>query len=593
MKGKAAAELTLLLLLMLVLNVRPAKAQMTIYIRADGSVVPETAPILSIDNITYTLYGDLYDPIVVERDNITLDGAGHTLLGTGNGTGINLAYRSNVTVKSMEIKMFNEGLRLEHSSNNTICESILTGNNWYAIFCIWSYNNTIRENNITTNWDGIWLKGSSRFNVVTRNNVTANKYNGVGVSVSSDNEVSSNNLADNGYGIWIKAYSSNNVVSGNNITGSKFRGLRLYLSFNNILRNNSIVDSKHDFHVWGEDLSQFVNDVDVSNTVEGRPIYYWINEHDRTVPVDSGYVALINCTNIKAQDLILTENGQGILLANTTNSTIANNDITENEYGVLLYMSSNNAIYHNNLIDNPTQAFDVNSTDPSVNDWDNGYPSGGNYWSDYKGTDMHCGNYQNETGSDGISDTPHTTSGNDQDNYPLMAPISIFDVGDWNGTACHIDVISNSTVSNFQLDIVHGIVSFNVTGQTDFGFCRVTIPNIIIQDLWSYNYTVLLNGQQWPFSECMDTTNRYIHIEYAQANHEIIVIPEFRTFVVLTVLIALITLVLAFCRMTGKAASEKKVNANRPAKEASFVTDVTGGEPNSALGNRRLTGKFI
>ena len=107
MKGKAAAELTLLLLLMLVLNVRPAKAQETIYIRADGSVVPETAPILHLDNITYTLYDDLYDPIVVERDSIILDGGGHTLLGTGSGTGINLTRRSNVIVKNMEIKMFN------------------------------------------------------------------------------------------------------------------------------------------------------------------------------------------------------------------------------------------------------------------------------------------------------------------------------------------------------------------------------------------------------------------------------------------------------------------------------------------------------
>ena len=591
MKEKAAAELTLLLLLMLALNVRPAKAQETIYIRADGSVVPETVPILSIDNITYTLYGDLYDPIVVERDNITLDGTGHTLLGTGNGTGINLAYRSNVTVKNMEIKMFNEGLRLEHSSNNTICGNNITANNWYAIFAIWSYNNTIRENNITANGDGIWLKGSSRFNVITRNDVTANKFNGVGVSSSSDNEVSSNNIADNSYGIWIKEYSSNNVISGNNITGSKIRGLRLYLSLDNTLRNNSIVGGKYNFHVWGEDLTQFVNDVDVSNTVDGRPIYYWIDEHDRAVPLDAGYVALVDCASIEVENLSLTENGQGILLANTTNSTIANNNITKNEYGALLYMSSNNSIYHDNLVDNHAQVYDINSTEPSVNRWDNGYPSGGNYWSSYTGLDFYGGLYQNEAGSDCIGDIPHATNGNNQDNYPLMAPINIFDAGNWNGTACQIDAISNSTVSNFQLDIVQGIVSFNVTSQTGFGFCRVTIPNIIIQDLWSYNYTVLLNGQQWPFSERVDTTNRYIYIEYAQANHEVIIIPEFRTFVVLTFLIALITFVLVFYRTTGKAASEKKVNANKTAKEASIIMDVRGGEPNSTQDGGRLTGK--
>lgn len=44
---------------------------------------------------------------------------------------------------------------------------------------------------------------------------------------------------------------------------------------------------------------------------------------------------------------------------------------------------------------------------PSINVWDNDYPSGGNYWSDYKGFDYFSGPYLNETGSDGIGDMPH------------------------------------------------------------------------------------------------------------------------------------------------------------------------------------------
>jgi hypothetical protein len=38
----------------------------------------------------------------------------------------------------------------------------------------------------------------------------------------------------------------------------------------------------------------------------------------------------------------------------------------------------------------------------SVNFWDNGYPSGGNYWSDYNGSDVFRGAYPNETGCDGL-----------------------------------------------------------------------------------------------------------------------------------------------------------------------------------------------
>jgi hypothetical protein len=54
--------------------------------------------------------------------------------------------------------------------------------------------------------------------------------------------------------------------------------------------------------------------------------------------------------------------------------------------------------------------------------WDNGYRSGGNYWSDYNGTDSYKGQYQNETGSDGIGDTPYVIDANNTDNYPLMFP---------------------------------------------------------------------------------------------------------------------------------------------------------------------------
>jgi nitrous oxidase accessory protein NosD len=53
-----------------------------------------------------------------------------------------------------------------------------------------------------------------------------------------------------------------------------------------------------------------------------------------------------------------------------------------------------------------------------VNTWDNGYPSGGNYWSDYNGTDFYSGIYQNATGSDGIGDTPYTMNANNQDRFP-------------------------------------------------------------------------------------------------------------------------------------------------------------------------------
>ncbi|HKI75855.1 MAG TPA: hypothetical protein VKA28_01525, partial [Candidatus Bathyarchaeia archaeon] len=73
----------------------------------------------------------------------------------------------------------------------------------------------------------------------------------------------------------------------------------------------------------------------------------------------------------------------------------------------------------NNLVNNTIQAQD---DQPGQNSWDNEYPSGGNYWSDYKGVDNCSGPQQNICPSpDGIGDTPYVFN-SAQDNYPLMNP---------------------------------------------------------------------------------------------------------------------------------------------------------------------------
>jgi len=325
--------LTLLLMGMLVLafNIQSVEASGTIFIRADGSIDPDTAPILSLDNVTYTLSANINDAIVVERDNIIVDGAGYALWRTGSGVGISIYYRSNVTVKNVEIDDFMGGMWIYRSSNliisgNTVIDN---GDGIGLFFCS---NVLISGNNIIDNGRyGIELGGCSNI-TITGNNITTDHWTGIEVRWSSDNTVHGNNIENNDwFGILI-GQSHNNTVSGNDI------------------RNNTC----------------------------------------------------------------------GINLSFSSINTISENDISANRWwGILACGGSDNRIYHNNFDVNLIQAYAYES---SINAWDEGYPSGGNYWSDYNGTDLYSGSCQNETGSDGIGDTPYIVEENNQDNYPLMEP---------------------------------------------------------------------------------------------------------------------------------------------------------------------------
>jgi len=259
------------------------------------------------------------------------------------------------------------------------------------------------------------------------------------------------------------------------------------------------------------------------------------------ITANNGYGILLDSSssNSISGNNITANNEEGIWLYSSSSNSISRNNVTNNGYGIWLDSSSNNTIFHNNFVNNSVQVY----SNGSVNIWDDNYPSGGNYLSDYIGVDLYSGIYQNMAGSDGIGDTSRTIDADNVDKYPLMGLVNAFDIGTWNGTACNVDVVSNTAVSNFQLNVAKKIMSFNVTG-IDFtaDFCRVTIPNVIVQDLWHRNYAVLLNSEPWFFRNWTDTTNTYVYINYTHTEHEITIVPEFPSILILP-LFALTTLI--------------------------------------------------
>jgi len=332
-----------------------------ISINADGSVSPPSAPISTIDNVTYAFTGNVSDPvydgIIVERSNIIIDGAGFTVQGVNNTEvdGIGLASVSNVTVMNTNVEDFYWGIGLESSTNSTVSWNNVTANQYEGIVLDNSSNNVISHNNVTAN---------GFIDLLPPNNFTAPTGEGIDIGNGSGNTVQDNEVtADQEIGICI--FSSNNSILGNNITANE-QGITL---------NGGVSPC-------------------LGNLIKGN------------------YIAA---------------NGDGILLGSYINdNTIIENDVVANSAGILIFsLSGGNLLYHNNFIDNSEQAgIPLNC----MNSWDDGYPSGGNFWSDYNGTDHYSGPYQDVSGSDGIGDTPYVLDVNNTDYYPLMYPWPQHDV---------------------------------------------------------------------------------------------------------------------------------------------------------------------
>jgi parallel beta-helix repeat protein len=437
-----------------------------------------------------------------------------------NGYGIESGAENSISGNTITNNSI--GISLDSSYYSSIVGNQITNNSYGISFGSWSNYNGISENNITNNEYGIRLSGSSN-NSIVGNNIAANNWTGILLRDSSNyNSVHENNITNNYDGIALEG-SSENIISGNNIT-NRYEGIFLFgSSNNNTLFGNNISDNQYGIEVVGSSGNTLFRNNITNNSDEGIYIHG-----------SSGNTVFGN--NIANNRLV----GIDISL-DSSNNTICGNKIVSNECGIRFYQSSNNFVYHNNFKNNTYQVY--TSFYISTNVWDNGYPSGGNYWSDYSGVDQKDGLNQDQLGSDGIGDTPYVISpfyADIRDRYPLMAPFSAFDAGDWNGEAYSVDIISNSTLSDFKLNTTQKTLSFNVTGiEGNAGFCRVTIPNAIVENLWQGNYTVLLNGEPWPFRNWTDATNTYIYINYTHSEHEIIIVPEFPSFLILPVFMVL------------------------------------------------------
>jgi nitrous oxidase accessory protein len=225
---------------------------------------------------------------------------------------------------------------------------------------------------------------------------------GIRLDHVSNSYIANNSLFSHEWNGIALVGSYNNTIADNIVQSN--RGIGIYL---NSSRDNTVTRNNVSYNSDGIDLSYSDDNMIVDNIAAHNRYGFVLLESDRNMVTDN---------NISFNEIF------GISVISSDSNTIIRNSISDNENGIELTMSDYNWIYHNSFSNNAHQALD----DSETNQWDNGYPSGGNYWSDHVGNDKRSGPNQDQRGSDGIGDAPYAIFENpvgdktDEDRYPLM-----------------------------------------------------------------------------------------------------------------------------------------------------------------------------
>ncbi len=325
----------------------------------------------AIDNASsgetiYVYNGTYYENIVVDKSLSLVGEDRNTTMIDGNGIGTVIYSMTANWLNITEFTITNSGSGLFDA-----------GMKIYS-----SQRGYIANNNILNNKEGIFLASSSHV-TIANNTVSLSDGMGIELNVCTHIVITNNSVLSNGaHGVWPN-FSDNIVVMDND------------LSWN----------SNHGLYIGTGD----------NFTVSGN----------RALHNNNG-ISLDGTKNVTIADNDISSNRyNGLTLSSSRNATIARNNVSSNEhYGIYLWSSTTSIlVFHNNLIGNGAQAADNAGNE---NSWDDGYPSGGNYWSNYPGVDNCSGPDQDICpDSDGIGDTPRVLDADSQDQYPLMFPYGL------------------------------------------------------------------------------------------------------------------------------------------------------------------------
>ncbi len=245
-------------------------------------------------------------------------------------------------------------------------------------------------------------RGKSIYYYFDKDDLKIEKLNAglIGLAFCEDCTIEDNNIEE-GQGVYLFSNCNNNVIRNNIISGNS-SGIYLEKGNLNIIENNNLNNTRIKFY------SSQQNIIKVNTLNYWSWIYFWDSQQN-----------IIESNSL---------NQTGIDLCNSSqNEIISNNLYGEYDPWVVVLnlreASDDNAIHHNNFFSESTQVRD----DCVNNAWDDGYPSGGNYWSNYEERYPDA----EEIDDTGIWDTPYDIPGGAgaKDNYPLVEPWGEIEVG--------------------------------------------------------------------------------------------------------------------------------------------------------------------
>lgn len=425
--------------------------------KADAStlIVPDDFPTIQSainaanpGDTVFVSLGTYYENVIVNKTLSLLGENWETTIIDGNSSGtlIMCSEVSDARICNFTIQNGQNGVSLYQTTNITISQNLVQNVSGSGIFiedseqahvkgneivnngvgvASWDYvtDCVFEENNIAGNAEGGINAGESFWleNSIIGNNITDNQYYGVSLysyhAMASGNSIVGNNIANNEGGILLYSSCVNNTVSENNIWANAGWGISLESGPNNNSISGNIITDNENGILMNTGMSICSNNSVVGNKLEANEGYGILLQYAINNSLSGNNIAY-NLYGLSL-DVAVYWGGDGLEMGSEGN-LIHGNDIAGNSIcGIEVLNSSNNLIYHNNFQSNTAQVLSQNSS----NNWDDGYPSGGNYWSDYAGgADLYRGPAQDENGSDGIVDLPYTINAGNRDNYPLMRP---------------------------------------------------------------------------------------------------------------------------------------------------------------------------